>query len=95
MEAILRTDPNSAGAHEFLGNLLGLKGQRDRAIEQFREAVRIQPDFAQANLDLGAALADSGDIEAAIAHLRKVALSGDVGARDEALKLLYRLGKVP
>ncbi len=95
VEAILRVDPNSAGAHEFLGNLLGAKGRRDLAIEQFREAVRIEPDFARANLDLGAALADSGDIAAAMPHLRKAAQSRDAAVRDEALKVLDRLGKVP
>ncbi len=95
VEAILRTDPNSAGAHEFLGNLLGAKGQRDRAIEQFREALRIEPDFARANLDLGAALVDSGDAAAAMPHLRKAAQSRDAAVRDDALKLLERLGKVP
>jgi predicted CXXCH cytochrome family protein len=95
VEAILRTDPNSAGAHEFLGNLLGAKGRRDRAIEQFREAVRIQPDFARANLDLGAALVDSGNAAEAIPPLRKAAQSTDASAREEALKLLDRLGKVP
>ena len=95
METILRSDPNSAGAHEFLGNLLGAKGQRDRAIEQFREAVRIEPDFARANLDLGAALADSGEVAAALKFLRKAAQSTDASAREGALKLLDRLGKVP
>jgi predicted CXXCH cytochrome family protein len=95
VEAILRTDPNSAGAHEFLGNLLGAQGRRDQAIEQYREAVRIQPDFARANLDLGAALADSGEVAAALKFLRKAAQSTDASAREEALKLLDKLGKVP
>jgi Flp pilus assembly protein TadD len=77
-----RADPNTAEAHEFLGNLLSAKGQRDRAIEQFREAVRIEPDFARANLDLGAALADSGNSAAAMPHLRKAAQSRDRVVRD-------------
>ena len=95
LETILRSDPNSAGAHEFLGNLLGAQGRRDQAIEQYREAVRIQPDFARANLDLGAALADSGEVAAALKFLRKAAQSTDASAREEALKLLDKLGKVP
>jgi tetratricopeptide (TPR) repeat protein len=95
VEAILRADPNSAAAHEFLGNLLGAKGRRDLAIEQFREALRIEPDFARANLDLGAALADSSDRTAAIPPLRKAAQSTDSAVRDEALKLLDKLGRVP
>jgi predicted CXXCH cytochrome family protein len=95
VEAILRADPNNAAAHEFFGNLLGAKGQPDRAMEQFREAVRIEPDFARANLDLGAALADAGDRAAAMAYLRKAAQSRDSAVRDEAMKLLDRLRKVP
>ena len=61
VEAILHTNPNSAEAHEFLGNLLIAKGQPDRAIEHYREAVRIEPDFDRANLDLALALANSAN----------------------------------
>jgi predicted CXXCH cytochrome family protein len=93
VEAILATDPASAGAHELLGNIFGAKGQAAQAIQQFREAVRILPDFARANLSLGQALVDSGDKAGALLYLRKAAgQNSDVAARDEARKLLDKLG---
>jgi len=93
VEAILRADPSSAGAHELLGNLLVAKGQRDRAIEQYRAALAIAPDFALANLDLGKALADSGEVAAALTYLRKAAQSTDAAVRDEAVKLIEKLDR--
>jgi tetratricopeptide (TPR) repeat protein len=92
VRAILQSDPGSAEAHEFLGNLLRAKGQADAAIEQFRAAIAIEPEFARANLDLGAMLAD-GDPERALPFLRKAAQSPDAQVREEALKILGRLGK--
>jgi len=95
LEAILRTDPRSAETHEFLGNLMVAKGQIDRAIGEYREAVRIEPDFSRANLDLGATLANSGDVTGALPYLRKAVQSADAAIRDEALKILHKLGQVP
>jgi predicted CXXCH cytochrome family protein len=95
VEAILAANPRSAEAHEFLGNLLVAQGQPQRAIEQYREAVRIAPEFSRALLDLGATLADSGDVEAALPYLRGAARSPEAATREEALKLLQKLGKAP
>ncbi len=96
VEAILAGAPGSAGAHELLGNIFGAKGQIALAIQQFREAVRILPDFARANLSLGQALVDSGDRAGALPYLRKAAgQSSDAASRDEARKMLDKLGSVP
>ena len=90
MEAILRANPNSAEAHEFLGNLFNAKGEPDRAIDHYREAIRIAPDFDRANLDLGSALAAKGDASAALPYLRKAAQSKDAQTRAAALKILNK-----
>ena len=76
-----------------MGGLLNLQGQRERAIEQFRDSLRLAPDFSRANLDLGAALVAAGDNDAAIPFLRKAAQSPDT--RQESLKMLQKLGKTP
>lgn len=95
VEAILLADPGSAEAHEFLGKLLLPQGQTLRAITEFREAIRIEPGFSRAILDLGTALANSGDVTAALPYLRKAAQSSEAAIRGEALKLLQKLPKVP
>jgi tetratricopeptide (TPR) repeat protein len=44
-------------ARNNLGNILLEQGHRDAAIEQFREALRLQPGFELARLSLERALA--------------------------------------
>jgi tetratricopeptide (TPR) repeat protein len=92
-ETALRINPSSPEAHDLMGNLLGLHGQREQEIAQFREAVRLAPDFNRANLDLAEALVDAGDADAAIPYLRKAAQGSDT--RQESLKILQKLGKAP
>ncbi len=91
VEAILRANPNSAEAHEFLGNLFSAKGQPERAIDQYREAVRIEPDFDRGNLDLGSALVNAGRTSAALPYLRKAEQSRDVEIRGAAQSILEKL----
>ena len=93
LEAIVQADPNSAEAHEFLGNVFMAKGQRERAINQYREAVRIEPEFDRANLDLGAALAETASPRTALPYLRKAAQSKDSGTREAAQKALEKLAQ--
>jgi len=47
---------HDAGAHHRLGSALYAKGQYDAAIAEFKEAIRLNPDFAEAHNDLGSAL---------------------------------------
>jgi FimV-like protein len=67
------------------------RGQAQAAIAHYREAVRIRPDFSRANLNLGSALADSGDAAGARPYLEKVAQSADPAIRQEAQRILQRL----
>jgi Tfp pilus assembly protein PilF len=64
------------------------------AAEQYREAIKIRPEFGRANLDLGALLADSGDVAGALPHLQKAAASLEPAVREEARQMLEKLGKV-
>ena len=82
---------------------MAARGQLDEAIAQYRKALEIKPDYAEAHYNLGIALAGRGQIDEAIDHYRKaleikpdyakahynlgVALA-DVGRPNEALEHL-------
>ncbi len=64
--------PVLAETHNVLGHLLGRKGtQSSEVARQFREAIRLRPDFAEAHNNLGLVLIQAGDDEGGIAALRE------------------------
>jgi len=63
--------PESAEMHNILGSALADKGEFDRAIAEFREALRLEPDSASAHENLGLALASHQAPEEAVVHLRR------------------------
>jgi len=63
--------PESAEMHNILGSALADKGEFDRAIAEFREALRLEPDSASAHGNLGLALASHQAPEEAVVHLRR------------------------
>jgi len=65
----LRIKP--AVAHYSLGNALLRKGRTSEAIDQFTEAVRINPDYAEAHNNLGYALLVTGRTSAAIEQCKE------------------------
>src|SRR5713226_6333902 len=76
----------AASAVVFLVASLGL-AQPPPAIERLRRAVRENPSSAESRSELGAALAESGDLDAAIREL-EVALH----LRPDSANALYNLG---
>src|SRR5262249_16001895 len=55
-------NPDSWLAHNNLGMILAAKPNRlQEAISEFREAVRIEPDYRESKVNLGGVLAQSGD----------------------------------
>jgi tetratricopeptide (TPR) repeat protein len=72
LRQLLVKDPKRADAHNMLGLVFGRKGVRsDEVVAEFREAVRLRPDFAQAYNNLGLVLAQSDNDEAATAAFRE------------------------
>ncbi len=67
----LEVTSNNPIPHNNLGHALANKGQTDDAIEHFREALRIKPDFQEAHDNLGHALASKGQTDDAIEHFRE------------------------
>jgi spermidine synthase len=63
--------PESAEMHNILGSALADEGEFDRAIAEFREALRLEPDSASAHANLGLALASHQAPEEAVVHLRR------------------------
>jgi predicted Zn-dependent protease len=74
---LIRTrQPQAEFAHNLLGNILGNEENYAAAIDQFRAALAIRPDFTQARLGLGRALTAAGrleDAEAVYAELNRSA----------------------
>jgi tetratricopeptide (TPR) repeat protein len=68
--ALLCTSQNSI-AHNNFGAALVSRGNVDDAIAHYREAVQINPEYAEAHNNLGAALAGRGQVDEAIAHYRR------------------------
>ena len=61
-------NPYAWMAHNGLGSALEAAGQLDEAIEQYDQAVRINPDYAEGHYNLGSALWQAGKSEDAIEH---------------------------
>jgi tetratricopeptide (TPR) repeat protein len=62
----------SAEAHNILGRLLGRTGAPSRDVAaEFRDAIRLRPDFAEAHNHLGLVLIQTGEDDAGIASLRE------------------------
>jgi tetratricopeptide (TPR) repeat protein len=74
-------------AHMVLGVALASDGRIDESIAQYREALAIQPGFAEAHNDLGIALARQGRIDEAILEFQAA-----VSLAPEAAVTHYDLG---
>jgi protein O-mannosyl-transferase len=69
--AALRSWPNpNAHNNNNLGIGLAKVGKRDEAVEQFREALRIDGDYREAHCNLALVLLELGRRDEAVAHLR-------------------------
>ena len=64
--------PGDAGVHNNLGNALKQIGQLDGAVDAYRRAVELKPDFAMAHNNLGNTLKDIGQYQGALEAYRRV-----------------------
>jgi tetratricopeptide (TPR) repeat protein len=79
----------AALVHVLLGMVLKDEGHLDRAIEEYRKAIRLKPDFAIAHNGLGASLLDAGNLDAAALECREA-----IRLQPEDETAVYHLGNV-
>ena len=90
-----RLSPRDAAAQFGLGQCARQAGRRDQAIDYFRRAIEIYPDYIIAHYALAMLLFARGDKEAAREHLRRRAVQimpRHAGARHTLAFLLARGG---
>jgi Flp pilus assembly protein TadD len=63
-------DPESAAAHDNLGNALLQHGELDEAISEYRRAIELDPKSATAHNNLGNALRQQGKLDEAVSEYR-------------------------
>jgi tetratricopeptide (TPR) repeat protein len=73
--------PWSSELHDFMGSSLADEWKLDRAIAEFRAALRIRPRYFQATSDMGVALDRRGETDAAVKYLREAARLRPTSAR--------------
>jgi len=68
---VLTVNPNSSIAHSNLGCLLlDAQGMTGEAVSQFKQAIKIRPDYGYAYYNYGNALAAQGKLEESVAQFR-------------------------
>ncbi len=63
LQTALKNDPDNGVAHYHLGLALDQMGNPERAVEEFRSAVRLRPDLIEAQRALATAAMRKGDME--------------------------------
>ena len=91
--AAVNADPDLAEGHVLLGGLLEKDQRLAEAVSEYQQAVKLDPGFSLAQLDLGLALAAQGDLRSATEHLRKAAAGKDPNVVQQAAQALERISK--
>lgn len=71
--ATLQKNPGCWMAHYNLGIVLTERGEADQAIDHYKRAVALRPDYAEAHYNLGRLLVEQGQLDDAIAHYERAA----------------------
>jgi tetratricopeptide (TPR) repeat protein len=87
----VNADRNLAEGHVLLGDLLAKDQRLAEAVSEYQQAVKLQPGFSLAQLDLGLVLAAQGELRSATEHLRKAAAGRDANVDRQAAQALKRI----
>ncbi len=91
-DSAARAGAELAEPHALLGRILARNGKLPEASKEYREALRLRPEFAQARLDLASLLMLQGDVRLAAEQLREVVRGNDQQAARIAAEALQRIG---
>jgi tetratricopeptide (TPR) repeat protein len=69
--ATAKTSPSSPNTHNNLGDVYGRQGNTEKAIEEFKKAIEIKPDYADAYHNLANTYHGIGRIDEAIENYQK------------------------
>jgi protein O-mannosyl-transferase len=67
----LQKNPNCWLAHNNLGYIQSITGRQQEAIEHYKQALALKPDYSDAHLNLGVALLETGRPLDAVEHLKE------------------------
>ena len=87
---------SSAGAHLNFGTALSEAGRKAEAIDQYRAAIELNPDYVGPHDQLAFALLDQGDLPGATSEMREVVRlqPGSADARNNLALALKRSGQL-
>ena len=93
--ATLQKNPGCWMADYNLGIGLSEHGEADQAIDYYRRAVALRPDYAEAHYNLGRLLVERGQLNEAIAHYEKAAAinPADAEAQNNLGVTLFGIGR--
>jgi tetratricopeptide (TPR) repeat protein len=93
--ATLQKNPGCWMADYNLGIVLSEQGEADQAIDHYRRAVALRPDYAEAHYNLGRLLVEQGQLNEAIAHYERAAAINpdDAEAQNNLGVTLFGIGR--
>jgi tetratricopeptide (TPR) repeat protein len=93
--ATLQKNPRCWMAHYNLGIVLTERAEADQAIDHYKRAVALRPDYAEAHYNLGRLLVEQGQLDDAIAHYERAAVinPADAEAQNNLGVTLFGIGR--
>jgi tetratricopeptide (TPR) repeat protein len=93
--ATLNKNPGCWMAHYNLGIVLSEQGEADQAIDHYRQAIALRPDYAEAHYNLARLLVDLGQLNDAVVHYeRATAINpADAEAQNNLGVTLFGIGR--
>jgi len=93
--ATLQKNPGCWMAHYNLGIVLGEQRETDQAIDHYRRAIALRPDYAEAHYNLGRLLVEQNQLDDAIAHYERAAAinPADAEAQNNLGVTLFGIGR--
>ena len=70
-QSLILNFPNEAILHNISGACHASLGNSNKALSQYKNALRLKPDYAEANNNLGVTLLELGKVEEAILNFKK------------------------